>query len=488
MKPNLIVIMADQLRADVLGKGYTPNIDALRTESTVFSSAYTACPLCVPSRGSFFTGLCPNRSGSLINPWEKLDAHYGDVKAGIDNLYTLFEGEFESIHFGKQHLFTEGGKLENRKDSKTFFTSTEATYRAFLKENNIPLPGGPAFKTVVPEMVDGGVTKISRYSTPETGIYDYAEKYFFDNYFLEKGLSAIKARKGNTPLFLSAMFVAPHPPYQIPRKWFELYKTDEIYFPEETGIWRDGQSPLQMYNVTGIIGSKYSAAKWKEAWHVYLGLVSQLDFLVGKLIETLKEEGLYENSLILFTSDHGEMLGSHALYQKMCMYEPSVKVPLSMRWPEGEARVKTVDSNVSLIDVLPTLTEYYGIWNPTIPDGRSLSALTKGVREEERTLFIQYDGNGSRSNFQRAVIRGRLKLIVDMFKDEIFYELYDVKTDPEEKDNLLFNSSYEATLNGLLVKLSRHMKESGDLLSSDFPPAFTVRKKYEPFVRKGDAK
>ena len=87
MKPHVIIIMADQLRADVLGKGFTPNIDSIAEDGIKFNHAYCSCPLCVPARGSFFTGTYPNHNGSLINPWEPKDAEYGYVKNGISNLY-----------------------------------------------------------------------------------------------------------------------------------------------------------------------------------------------------------------------------------------------------------------------------------------------------------------------------------------------------------------------------------------------------------------
>ena len=114
MRPDIVIIMADQLRYDVLGKGYTPNIDTLMNESVCFDRAYCASPLCVPSRGAFFTGLCPDSNGSLINPWEPRDAEYGNVRNGIDNLYELVSEDWEVIHSGKQHLFTSGVRLEDR--------------------------------------------------------------------------------------------------------------------------------------------------------------------------------------------------------------------------------------------------------------------------------------------------------------------------------------------------------------------------------------
>lgn len=334
MKPHVIIIMADQLRYDVLGKGFTPNIDSIAADGTAFGRAYCACPLCVPARGSFFTGTYPNRNGSLINPWEPADAVYGDVRPEFGSLYTMMERDWDSIHSGKQHLFTTGGKLEDRVDSGTRWFSTEKSYKEFLKEHGVAMPGGGKFRTKVPEMVDGKATRVSSYSNAETGRYEPGEQYYFDSYFTEMALEGLRRRDTTKPLLLNAMFLAPHPPLQIPDPWYRAVGAEDFALPDNIGVYYPRQSPLQMYNLTGIVGTRYGREHWKEAWRVYLGLVRMLDHCVGRVLEELKRQGIYDDSLILFTSDHGEMLGSHGLFQKMCMYEESARVPLFMKFPK----------------------------------------------------------------------------------------------------------------------------------------------------------
>lgn len=484
MKPHVMIIMADQLRFDVLGRGFTPNIDSIAEQGINFRNAYCASPLCVPARGSFFSGVCPNRNGSLINPWEPKDAKYGEVKDGIDNLYTLMEDEWDSVHSGKQHLFTEGGKLENRSESKTRWLSTEDSYREFLKENGKAMPGGGRFRTRVPEMVDGSVTRISNYSNAETGCYEDGEKYYFDVYFVNKALEGLKARDREKPLLLNAMFLAPHPPLQIPEPWYGKVDTKLFELPENVGVYYDRQSPLQMYNLTGIVGSRYNRNHWKEAWRVYLGLVCMLDDCVGQLLEELKRQEIYDDSLILFTSDHGEMLGSHGLFQKMCMYEESAKVPLYMKFPKNFRSSKQVyERVVSHVDVLPTLCDYLGLHPIQQMDGVSLMPLLEGKQMDSREgiAFIQYDGNGSRSNFQRCIVQGQYKLVVDLFKDETFYELYDLKEDPQETKNLMFEGMLDNVAREMVAGLAAHMVSSGDMLA--LPPFHpeNFRKKYMDF-------
>lgn len=490
MKPHVVIIMADQLRADVLGKGFTPQIDSIAEQGVSFQRAYSACPLCVPARGAFFTGTYPNHNGSLINPWEPADEEYGDVKAGIETLYELMENEWDSIHSGKQHLFTEGGKLEDRPDSGTKWYSTEKSYKQFLAENHVKMPGGPKFRMRVPEMVNGQVTRVSSYSNANTGCYEAGEEFYFDRYFTKKALQGLRERNTEKPLLLNAMFLAPHPPLQIPQPWYGKIEETDFQMPENVGVFYPQQSPLQMYNLTGIVGARYDRNQWKESWRVYLGLVSMLDDCVGQILDELKAQGIYEDSLIIFTSDHGEMLGSHGLFQKMCMYEESEKVPLFIKFPKsgmpkGVTPGMTIDQVVSHVDVMPTLCDYLGIHPENPMDGTSLLPLLSGnCEEKEGIAYSQYDGNGSRSNFQRCIIKGPYKLIVDMFQEEVYYELYHVLNDTQEKENLIFDPQYDQIAREMMTLLAAHMMETGDMLAM---PAFSpekFRKMYGAFPAK----
>ena len=455
--------MADQLRYDVVNEQYMPNVMRLVEEGVQFENCYTASPLCVPARGAFFTGCYPNNNGSLINPWSKVDATYGDVKSGIDNLYTLMENDWTSIHSGKQHLYTEGGKLEARENSPTSFCSTQESYNLLLKEKGIKKPGGAKFRTLVPEMQAGWATRAKNYSTPATGCFEGGYENFFDGYFTERALDALKNRDRTRPLLLNLMYLAPHPPFDIPEPWYSRF--DRVDMPKNVGVWYDGQSPLQLYNLTGMVGSRYSRQEWSESWRVYLGLVSLLDDCIGKILDALKEEGIYDESLILFTSDHGEMLGSHRLFQKMCMYEESVRVPLVFKLPASMGRKgEKISSCVSLIDVFPTLCELLALRPRHDVDGESLLPQIMGKKQktDREAVYIQYDGNGARSNFQRCIVKDGYKLIVDLFKDETFLELYRLESDPEETENLIFDSHYDDLALELLGLLSAHMIATGD--------------------------
>lgn len=462
-RANLIMIVADQLRFDVLGKGFTPNIDSIGAQGVTFERSYCASPLCVPARGALFTGLCPNTNGSRINPWYDGDADKGFVHKGIPNLYTLMEGSGrDCIHSGKQHLFTEGGQLENDPNTLTRWMSSEKTYKEYLAQEGRRAPGGPHFRALVPEMGGGCYTRVRSYSNPETGCYSEGASYYFDNYFTECALQGLRERDTAKPLFLSAMFLAPHPPLEIPEPWYSQVQPDEVKLPENVGRWYPYQSPLQMYNLTGVVGSHYTIEQWKESWRVYLGLVRLLDDCVGRILDELKQQGIYEDSLIIFTSDHGEMLGSHRLFQKMCMYEESAHTPLYIRFPGGTYAGTHISDAVSHLDVLPTICDCLQIDAPQC-EGRSLIPLIEHPADwQDRDVFIQFDGNGALGNFQRCIVRDRYKLIADIFKDEVYFELYDTIDDPQETQNLLFTEAISDTTRDMLNRLLAHMASTHD--------------------------
>lgn len=461
-KTNVVIIMADQLRYDVLCETYTPNIVKLAEEGVMFHRAYCASPLCVPARGSVFTGRYPNVTGSIINPWEKADKKHGEVHAGMANLYEMMENDWDSWNIGKQHFITED-KISDSPGTKTHWVGDEKEYRQFLALNGKRAPGGSSFRGLVPELALGRLTHPKYYSIPTTGCYEEGFDYYFDGYFINQALKAIRNRDRSKPMLLNLMMLAPHPPLDIPEPWFS--KIREAKIPDNVGRWCQGQSPLQLYHLPGVIGSRYTREDWLKIWPVYLGLVSLLDDCVGMLVEELKAQGMYEDTLIVFTSDHGEMLGSHCLWQKMCMYEESVRTPLYIKFPKDYIPSHTeIPVPVSAVDILPTLCDFLGMDIPEDVNGISLMPLIDGKIPKRENIYIQFDGNGGRGNFQRCVIQGNYKLIVDIFKDETYYELYDVVSDPQEQNNLAFLEENKTRAMHMLKDLRLHMKLTGDLI------------------------
>ncbi|MFS0838753.1 sulfatase [Paenibacillus sp. 1P03SA] len=484
-KPHVVLIMADQLRWDAIGD-HTPNLNRLRAESVDFTRAYCASPLCVPARGAFLTGKYPNVTGSLINAWTEQERRHGNVRCDHTHWYDLLESEWDSWHTGKQHLFAEV-KPERVTGSKTHWLPLEERYEAFLKEQGKPKPGGRDYQGPVAEQVYGAITRKRNYSIPATGRYEEGLDYFYDGFILKDCLHAIRNRDKSKPFALTAMFTAPHPPFHIPEPWYSMIQDAQL--PDNVGEWGDNQSPLQLYNLPGLLGSTYSRMEWERIWNVYLGLTALLDHCVGEVIAQLKREGIYDETLIVFASDHGEMLGSHRLWQKMCMYEEAVRTPLFFKFPHSfSPAIRSSSELVSGVDFLPTLCDFLQITAPENISGRSLMPLISGEvdRLRRERIFIQFDGNGARGHFQRCVLEGSYKLIVDMFKDELFIELYDSQSDPLEMSNLAFLSEQHSRIGSMLDALRVHMGETGDMLTvpEDAYDRFLFR--YGPFQTHGN--
>lgn len=471
----VIIIMADQLRYDAIGT-HTPHISKLKSESVSFNYTYCASPICVPSRGAFFTGKYPNNNGSLINGWVGADEKYREVKSGLPTLYSVMEKQWDSWHVGKQHLFT-ADKIDEDPNSATHWITLQ-TYKKWAKEKGVKTPGGKIFKADAPELISNDYTSTKSYSIPAYKVYEPGLKNFEDDYFASKAIEAINGNGKGNPLLLNLMFLSPHPPYDIPEPYYSRYSVAELNIPDNVGHWDKGQSPLQLYNLTGFFGTRYNREQWSQIWTKYFGLVSLLDDEVGRVLDALKQKGIYDKAIIIFTADHGEMLGSHSLWQKMCMYEESARVPLMIKFPSGfHPANRSIDEKVSLIDVWPTLIDYLKISNAGNVDGRSLMPLIANTNRNRGPVFIQYDGNGAYGNNQRCVVDGKWKLIVDSFKDEYYLELYNLVQDPEERENLALNASDKSQVLQLLQKLQKHMLSTNDLIQ--FPTTI-----YDDFMKR----
>lgn len=459
----VIIIMADQLRYDAVGQ-FTPHINALKKNGVVFNRAYCASPLCAPSRAAFFTGRYPNTNGCLINGWYDKDARYRYVKSGMPDLYKILSKHRNAWHIGKQHFFTRDNIDDDPKVKVNWITKKD--YERWVKSKGYNRPGGPGFSARCPALVSGKYTIVKRYTIPEYETYQPGLSYFTDDYFATRCVRTIENSGGGNPLLLIATFMSPHPPFDIPEPYFSKISQTDLSIPDNVGQWYQGQSPLLLYSLNGFIGTRYSRQQWEKIWPKYFGLVSLLDDEVGRIIAALKQKGLYDKALIIFTSDHGEMLGSHSLWQKMCMYEESVRVPLIIKFPSDfHPAVRQSNQLVSLIDVWPTLMDYLHIPQEAPLDGLSLLPIINGEKIKRNRIFIQYDGNAGYGGNQRCVINGRYKLIISTFKEEVFLELYDEKQDPGEEHNLASDPRYKTKTLELIGEVSGYMKKTNDLLS-----------------------
>lgn len=370
-RPNLILLMADQFRGDCLGiAGHpdvkTPYLDALAAEGVRFPNAYSACPTCVPARACLYTGMSQAHAGRVgyedLVPWNYEHTLAGELaRAGY---YTQCVGKMH-VHplrnnLGFHDVRLHDGYLHAYRRPDTPACEDQRTaddYYWWLRQEL----GAAADPT------DTGLDCNSWIARP----WMYGEKYHPTNWAASECLDFLRRRDRSMPFFLMASFVRPHPPLDPPGYYFDLYDRKELA-PPWRGDWnRTDQAEADRY-------SYHAQTAPLDLDHIhrlragYYGSITHLDHQIGRIVSALVEQGLMDNTVILFVSDHGEMLGDHLLFQKAKPYQGSVRVPLFLSGRRDLVGRGVRPDLAELRDVMPTLLELAGAPIPDTVDGSSL--------------------------------------------------------------------------------------------------------------------
>lgn len=373
-QPNVILIMLDQLRFDALGctsQGLveTPAIDSLASMGTLFENAYTPAPSCIPARASLMTGQKPWHTGVLYTGNSAGPYKPGGVM-GTSFAHTLpgelVKNGYHAEGVGKMHFFPQRSTLgfshtildESGREEDPRFVSD---YKEWLLQNNPQCHG----------ITDHGVHWNSYLARP----FHLEEAYHPSVWTMNETLSYLEKRDPSVPFFLNVSFARPHSPYDPPQYFFDLYEQrKELPKPLEGG-WDDAYaSPGEEDSVNAWKG-KRSPEIIHRARAGYYGSITHADYQIGRLITTLAKAGLLDDAAIIFTSDHGDMLGDHNLWRKTYPYEGSAHIPLIIKLPKGyrkERQQKRSRVPVSLYDILPTIFSITNTQIPTDCDGMNL--------------------------------------------------------------------------------------------------------------------
>ena len=460
--PNLIVLMADQLRPDVLGcygapYGASPHIDGLAEQSVVFGRHLTNCPLCVPARCSLATGTYPHVNGAMINGWGGPEAIYGTCRKEYGTFYeSLAKARYRVEHWGVDHLECE--PPIDRRGEGIAFLGGKGEHSRWLKQRGLHVDLSPCKSPTLD--YENGRAIVMEYTNPNTMLWPHAAEDFFDSWLSRQVAEQIEQADAAKPLALTVNFWLPHCPLSCPEPFFSRFDPARLQLPENVGRWYPGQSPLHMMNLPGHVAASTTIDGWRRAWAVYLGMVSLLDDCVGHVLAAWKRKGWFEDSVILLTADHGEMLGSHRMFQKMCMYEEAVRVPLLVKAP-GASKGQRPQLTQHL-DLAATICDLCGAEAMPTNQGRSLRNLLQDGRAEGcREVFMEYNGNHGRSFQQRAVVTERYKYINNHGYED---ELYDLAADPMETDNLCRGGQEHPQVRLLREKLRDWMTRTNDCL------------------------
>ena len=458
-QPNILWICTDQQRYDTigaLGNKYvdTPNIDRLVGDGIAFTHAYCQSPICTPSRASFLTGMYPStvhstRNGnSMFNEEQILVTKY------------LADAGYDCGLIGKLHLASAFGRIEPRTDDGYSFWEYSHAPR-----DDWPKGHGYADWVRKKGSILGDLIKNSDGVPPELHQTTWCA---------EKTIEFIRKQRTG-PWMASVNIYDPHPPFNPPSCYRDKFDPEKMPGPlfrdsdlkQQMALEKiDFQSKVRRPNKLDIRDPKFPergrSAEGRQLQAAYYAMIKLIDDQVGNIIEALENDGVRDNTVIIFTSDHGEMLGDHGLIQKGCrFYEGLVRVPLIISWPERFLKDVQSDALVELIDKAPTILELAGVDIPSRMQGRSLLPILYGEKpldkHRDHVRCEYYDALAEPDNSFATMFRNeRYKLVV--YHGHDVGELYDLQEDPEEFENMwsepeaqplkldLLRSSFDASM------------------------------------------
>lgn len=470
-QPNILIIYPDQMRADAMGCAgnpvvKTPNIDRLAGEGVHFTEAYASYPICCPFRASVLTGKYAQGHGMIQNHFPLR----GD-QTFLPQM--LKDAGYQTGYIGKWHL--EGGP-------KPGFVPRE---RRFGFDHFIGFNRGHEYMKSVFFDDDG---------TP------YASKRYEPDYQTDQLLEFISGAvkgKGDKPFFGYVSYGPPHFPNNMPAHWRNMYNPKDVDL--RAGVPdMEFQRRVQARRLNAFCGGDTKAAQHSHAAYdtkpagepeteaeirqftaEYYGMISNIDWNVGRILNHLDGLGIAEDTLVIFWSDHGDMLGQHGSFcgMKNQAYRAAMQVPLILRYPArfGGGRKTTAMVDVG-VDLMATLSDMLGLALPAEANSQSYLPVLDGQAETARDviwyqLFRQNDGNvGEYTPYAQRGIRTKDWLYVRAKDCRV--DLYDLRNDYFEQNNLVENPEYTALMDAFDSRIAQHMQATADDwdMAADFPP------------------
>lgn len=438
-RKNVLFIITDDLNCNIGAYDHpvvqTPHIDRLARQGVTFLNAYCNFPQCGQSRASFMTGLYPRQTGVI---------HYQQ----------LFRDYLPDVVTLPQHFMANGytsarvGKLYHYNNPSDVGTNGHDDKRSWHERIN---PRG-IDKDL--EDVTFSLRKGSFGGTMSWLAAPGEDEDHTDGMVATESIALLERyAESQEPFFLGVGFFKPHTPYVAPAKYWTLYDRDKIVVPEVPDGYLDTLPPRARQTLTRVknqLNLPHELAQ--EAIQAYYATITFMDAQVGRVLQALEALGLSENTIVVFTSDHGYHMGEHGYYQKRTLFEDAARVPLIIRSPDGSQRGKRTASLVEMIDFYRTLSDMAGL--PAPPEyvlGTSLKPIfetaSTEVREDALTCY----------EFGYALRTPRYRL---MLWDDGEMELYDHQTDPAEMHNLAGSAEHAAIQHQLLARITARITEA----------------------------
>ena len=473
--PNIVFIISDQHKKEATGaygdtKVITPNIDKLAKNGIVFSNAYTPAPVCAPSRAALITGMYPSANGAEYHktPMPGKNGktkHVGSglfrssgYKEGIVTLAEVFrKGEYITSSPGKMHVH---GELQKNVDPD-YPQGNDLGFDEISSRYYTTFPGGH-YEDIVGEDEHQRYREFKKYGQFNKD-NKLNHKYLptlvkedennFDMVVANESVDFIERRaKDGKKFFIHVGFEKPHPPLTTTKKYLDMYNPETFELPNTAGDWFDkGKYPWVPNWVHS--GVPKDLTKARNVMASYYACITEMDDMVGRVVESLKENGLYENTIIIYTTDHGEHMFEHGLRGKHNMYEASVNIPFIVSFPKKYSSNIKNESFVSFVDIMPTFCDIMGWEIPETAQGVSLKKVfEEGEILSDRSLYSEfrggdYNGFSNVKNLPSRMLRkGDYKFI---YTHGIINQLYNVTQDPDELNNLVIDETYSEVVNQL---------------------------------------
>ncbi len=462
-KPDIVMIVTDQQRYDTiraLGAEHvdTPNIDRLVERGVTFTNCHVTAPSCVPCRASLFSGYYPHTTGVLANGQSWSKTWVSDLAAA--GYHTVSIGKMHTIPYDAPAGFKERYVVENKDrylENRWYFDEWDKALAAHgLKKQQRELyRQRPDYKERL-----GAFT------------WDLPPHLHSDNFVGGMARWWLKTKPlEQKPLFLVVGFPGPHPPYDPTPDYAEKYMTRDVPLPDITEEELAQLPPPFVEKRQHDVEVDHDSVAWdldpsRDQLHrmraYYYANMEMIDREVGALLDALEEAGRLENAIIIFASDHGDLLGDHGLSQKWAPYEEVTRVPLIVSAPKRFAPGRRIDRLVQLFDIGPTILEWAGVAPPASMEAMSLNRALAGDDFEGRNyVFCEQGGDVNLTGTEYlTMVRSATHKLVH-FKDMSCGQLFDLVADPREKRNLWDDPAAAAVKNELLnVMLNWHVESA----------------------------
>ena len=458
-RPNILIFMTDQQQADVIHPDHpcrTPNVQRVVDEGTLFTNHYTSTAHCCPSRASFMTGLYPSRHGvhnNVSNPMRLSQGLSEGVRCFSEDLR---EAGYDLAYAGKWHvsnvedpgdrgwrelLVTCGkGSFHHARYERFDQIAVEQQEDLRREEGMIWRPGWGHYRLYgsVPDGGPKGYEKVHDYKVVQSAI---------------EGLGELA--RGGEPWALYCGPQGPHDPFIIPEKFARMYDPDEIDLPPSFADTLEDK-PRIYQRMRHMLWGQLTEDEVRASIAHYWGYCTMLDAMFGEVLDALEATGQADNTVVIFTSDHGDYCGAHGLYCKgVPAFREAYNVPLAVRWPRGLAdRGRLVDSLTCHSDMAQTFRDLAGCDVPADMPGRSIMPLLGGSTPADWRDEMHFQFNGVELYYsQRTCFTDRWKYVYNGFDID---ELYDLERDPHEMVNLAAPGRYPQALLHVGEKASRN--------------------------------